>query len=238
MNNGVSNIPVPPSFSQPLAQSTVDLEWPAVTPGHRTEHSPLPYSTTSLLELEWKDQMERSIEMQDVTDRLGVAKCSVRGLELQVGEAVDRKKDLEEHCKRVEEILRPCLLVMKHKMERGERVEVDLMKECLARHPWGEVFGVLKHQVEEVKQERGKLVRLLDSLQRTVTVLDKERIKDVMDLVRSLVRRLGASEISWEAMEGWEKEAVRLVVVWIQGIPEFVCVMLDQLLVDKREVGV
>ena len=81
-------------------------------------------------------------------------------------------------------------------------------------------------------------MRLLDSLRRTVTVLDKERIKDVMDLVRSLVRRLGASEISWEAMEGWEKEAVRMLVAGIQGIPQFVSVMLDQLLVGRREVGV
>ena len=241
VNNCVSNvnIPVPPSLSsQPLAQSTVDLEWPGVTPGPRTENSTLPYSTTSLLELQWREQMEQSIEVQDVTDRLGLAKFSVRGLELRVGEAVGREKDLEEHCKRVEEILRPTLLVIRHKIERGERVEVDMVRECLVRHPWGEVLEVLKHQVEEMKQERGKLVRLLDSLRRMATVVDNERRKDVMDLIRSLVRRLGAREISWEGMEGWEKEAVRMLVAGIQGIPKFVSVILDQLLVGRREVGV
>ena len=72
----------------------MDLEWPGVTADHRTENSPLPYSTTSLLELQWKEQMEQSIDIQDVTDRLGLAKFSVRGLELRVGEAVGRKKDL------------------------------------------------------------------------------------------------------------------------------------------------
>ena len=65
-----------------------------MTPGPRTENSPLPYSTTSLLELQWKEQMEQSIDIQDVTDRLGLAKFSVRGLELRVGEDVGRKKDL------------------------------------------------------------------------------------------------------------------------------------------------
>ena len=128
--------------------------------------------------------------------------------------------------------------MIRHKIERGERVEVDLVRECLACHPWGEVLEVFKHQVEEVKQERGKLVRLLDSLRRVATVVDEERRRDVMDLVRSLVRRLGAREISWEGMEGWEKEAVRMLVAGIQGIPEFVSVMLDQLLVGRREVGV
>ena len=43
---------------------------------------------------EAKEQMEQSIDIQDVTDRLGLAKFSVRGLELRVGEAVGRKKDL------------------------------------------------------------------------------------------------------------------------------------------------
>ena len=46
--------------------------------------------------------------------------------------------------------------MIRHKIERGERVEVDLVRECLACHPWGEVLEVFKHQVEEVKQERGK----------------------------------------------------------------------------------
>ena len=214
--------------SKPLAQSSPELG---------TEDF-FPPSTTLLLELQWRKQVEGNVEIQEVVDRHGVTQEISRGLEEQVRDAKRREGELEEYCREVEETLRPPLLVLNIKLGRGERVEEELVRECLVCHPWMDVIKILRHQVEEVEQEREKLVRLLDSLLRVVTLLGEEGREEVLDLVRKLVRRLEGTDISWNSMEMWEREAVRRLVAGVQGIPKFLRVVLDQLLRSRRDLGV
>ena len=197
------------------------------------------------LNREWMEGVAASVEARRAQDNLSLHKQRIARLveELSVAEAWEG--ELLAKKRRVEESLKPPLLVLHEKLEREEQVDEELLQEAFSSGG-EEMFKILEGRVGRAKQmERAALIRLVDLLPRLRKTLEEEDISEgrVEKMAKVVFQELARPDINWSALDTWEAEAVKKISQELGGVPTFMARVINQLVgrVSKKrrlDVGV
>ena len=197
------------------------------------------------LNREWMEGVAASVEARRAQDNLSLHKQRIARLveELSVAEAWEG--ELLAKKRRVEESLKPPLLVLHEKLEREEQVDEELLQEAFSSGG-EEMFNILEGRVGRAKQmERAALIRLVDLLPRLRKTLEEEDISEgrVEKMAKVVFQELARPDIDWSTLDTWEAEAVKKISQELGGVPTFMARVINQLVgrVSKKrrlDVGV
>lgn len=197
------------------------------------------------LNREWMEGVAASVEARRAQDNLSLHKQRIARLveELSVAEAWEG--ELQAKKRRVEESLKPPLLVLHEKLEREEQVDEELLQEAFSSGG-EEMFNILEGRVGRAKQmERAALIRLVDLLPRLRKTLEEEDISEgrVEKMAKVVFQELARPDIDWSTLDTWEAEAVKKISQELGGVPTFMARVINQLVgrVSKKrrlDVGV
>ena len=197
------------------------------------------------LNREWMEGVAASVEARRAQDNLSLHKQRIARLveELSVAEAWEG--ELLAKKRRVEESLKPPLLVLHEKLEREEQVDEELLQEAFSSGG-EEMFNILEGRVGRAKQmERAALIRLVDLLPRLRKTLEEEDISEgrVEKMAKVVFQELARPDIDWSTLDTWEAEAVKEISQELGGVPTFMARVINQLVgrVSKKrrlDVGV
>ena len=197
------------------------------------------------LNREWMEGVAASVEARRAQDNLRLHKQRIARLveELSVAEAWEG--ELQAKKRRVEESLKPPLLVLHEKLEREEQVDEELLQEAFSSGG-EEMFNILEGRVGRAKQmERAALIRLVDLLPRLRKTLEEEDISEgrVEKMAKVVFQELARPDIDWSTLDTWEAEAVKEISQELGGVPTFMARVINQLVgrVSKKrrlDVGV
>ena len=197
------------------------------------------------LNREWMEGVAASVEARRAQDNLSLHKQRIARLveELSVAEAWEG--ELLAKKLRVEESLKPPLLVLHEKLEREEQVDEELLQEAFSSGG-EEMFKILEGRVGRAKQmERAALIRLVDLLPRLRKTLEEEDISEgrVEKMAKVVFQELARPDIDWSTLDTWEAEAVKKISQELGGVPTFMARVINQLVgrVSKKrrlDVGV
>ena len=100
---------------------------------------------------------------------------------------------------------------------------------------WGQVFTVLKKRMLSV-QEMGRcelvgLIKTVLSVRNRLSEKDRqEGVEMMQEIARNILKQMGRFNINWLDMQEWEVIVMKSIMKEVEGIPEFVQRMVDQLL--------
>ena len=195
---------------------------------------------------EWKERVAASVEASRAQDNLNLHKQRISRLveELSIAEAWEG--ELQAKKRRVEESLKPPLLVLHEKLEREEHVDEELLQEAFSTGG-EEVFKILEGRVGRTKQmERVALIRLVDLLPRLNKMLEEEdisegRVERMKKMAKVVFQELARPDINWSTLDTWEAEVVKKISQELGGVPTFMARVINQLLgrvTKKRRLDV
>ena len=197
------------------------------------------------LNREWMERVATSVEASRAQDNLSLHKQRIARLveELSIAEAWEG--ELQAKKRRVDESLKPPLLVLHEKLEREEQVDEELLQEAFSSGG-EEMFKILEGRVGRAKQmERAALIRLVDLLPRLRKTLEEEDISEgrVEKMAKVVFQELARPDIDWSTLDTWEAEAVKKISQELGGVPTFMARVINQLVgrVSKKrrlDVGV
>ena len=192
------------------------------------------------LQRQWQQKVASNDDVQKSRSSLGFHRHKVQQLEEERGSAKDWEEELQARVAMLEEGLKPVLLRMWHKLERGEVVEKELVEDCLAGGGAGDLKILLEQRLMRMELlERRDLLRLVQTLLRVRSVLverEEEAAElQVQGMTRRVLRQLGRGRISWEGMVAWEVGVVQELVGEVAGGPSFVARLLEHLLGEVEE---
>ena len=188
----------------------------------------------------WQQKLASNDDVQKSRSSLGFHRRKVQQLEEELGSARDWEEELQARVARLEEGLRPALLRMWDKLERGEVVERELVEDCLASGGAGDLKILLVQRLMRMELlERRDLLRLVQTLLRVRSVLVEREEEGVVQqfkgLARRVVRQLGSGGISWGGMVAWEVGVVQELVGEVAGVPSFLARLLEHLMGEVEE---
>ena len=195
------------------------------------------------LKREWNERVASSVEASRAQENLKLHKQRIARLteELSIAEAWEG--ELQAKRRRVEESLKPPLLLLHEKLEREEHVEDELLHEASSAGG-EEVFKILEGRVGRTKQmERVASIRLVDLLLRLRQMLEEEDISvgRMEKMAKVVFQELARPDINWSFLDAWEAEAVKKITQELGGVPTFLGRVINQLVgrvIRKRRLDV
>ena len=156
------------------------------------------------LKREWEEKVAASVEARKAQENLSLHKQRMARLveELSIAEAWEG--ELRAKKRRVEESLKPPLLLLHENLESEDHVDGQLLQEAFRSSDGGEeMFKILEGRVGRAKQmDRAALIRLVDLFPRLKKLLEEEDASvDRMEKMAKVVfEELGRPDINWSTL--------------------------------------
>ena len=184
------------------------------------------------LKREWEEKVATSVEAKKAQESLSLHKQRMARLVEELSSAEAWEGELREKKRRIEESLKPPLLLLHEKLESEEHVDDQLLQEASCLSDRGEeMFKILEGRVGRVKQmDWAALIRLVDLFPRLKKLLEEEDASlDRMEKMAKVVfQELGRPDINWSTLNMWEAEAVKKIIEELR-VPTFMANIINQL---------
>ena len=195
-----------------------------------------------VLAQEWREKMAGSVEARRARESLKLHKIKMKKLAEELSIAEEWKGELEAKRRRIEESLMPPILRFFDKLKRMAVINDYLLQEAFLSGG-EEVFKMLEKGATRVTQmERPALVYFVDLLLRLRQVVEgKVEVERVDKVAKVVLQELSRPVINWSSLDPWEMEVVRRMPEEIEGVPNFIARLINQLLVrvvKKKRVDV
>ena len=143
--------------------------------------------------------------------------------------------ELRERLKKLEEKVKPSLMKFCNQLEMRGSVEEDVIEESIMENDAGQVFTVLKRRMLSVQDMgRCELVGMMKTVLGVRNCLSEkdsqEGVEMMQEMARNILKQMGRFTISWLDLQEWEVIVMKSIMREVEGIPEFVQRMVDQLL--------
>ena len=195
-----------------------------------------------VLAKEWRGRMAGSVEVRRARENLKLHKIKMKRLAEELSIAEEWKGELEAKRRRIEESLMPPILRFFDRLKRMVVINDNLLQEAFL-NGGEEVFKMLEKGATRVTQmERPALVYFVDLLLRLRQVVEGEvEVERVDKVAKVVLQELSRPDINWSSLDSWEVEVVRRMPEEIEGVPNFLARLINQLLgrvVKKKRVDV
>ena len=185
------------------------------------------------LKREWEERLAASVEAKKAQENLSLHKQRMARLVEELSTAEAWEGELRAKKRRVEESLKPPLLLLHEKLESEEHVHDQLLQEAFFSSDGGEeMFKILEGRVGRAKQmDRAALIRLVDLFPRLKKLLEEEDASvDRMEKMAKVVfQELARPDINWSTLNMWEAEAVKKISEELERVPTFMASVINQL---------
>ena len=192
-------------------------------------------SLDASLESEWHKKINSSPEVKQAKRSLEFHKRKMKQLQEELSSAEVWEKELEERLVKMEEKVQPALMKFCKQLDSEDFVDDIIIEETVAENKWETIEIVLRKKISRVEEmERTKLVGLVKTVLTLRNCLvekdNQEGVEVIQEMARTILKQMGRSTINWMGMKNWEVRSVRVVMREVEGVPEFVTRIVDQLL--------
>ena len=193
------------------------------------------------LESEWHKKINNSPEVKQAKRSLEFHKRKMNQLQEELTSAEVWEKELEERLMKVGEKVQPALMKFCRQLVNEDFVDDIIIEETVVENQWENIEIILRRKISRVEQmERRKLVGLVNTVLTMRNCLvekdNQEGVEVIQGMARTILKQMGRSSIDWMGMKKWEVRSVRVVMREVEGVPEFVTRIVDQLLERVEEV--
>ena len=184
------------------------------------------------LKREWEEKVAASVEARKVQENLILHKQRMARLVEELSIAKAWEGELRAKKRRVEESLKPPLLLLHEKLESEEHVDDQLLREAFCSSDREEMFKILEGRVGRAKQmDRAALLRIAELFPRLKKLLEEEdaSVGRMEKMAKVVFQELARPDINWSTLNMWEAEAVKKISEELDRVPTFMASVINQL---------
>jgi len=187
-------------------------------------------------ESEWKKRIERSPEAKQARQNLEFHRRKIRQMHEELTHAEAWEKELDARLQVVKEKVKPRILVFSEQLELSKGVEDKIVEATIIEEDSENLISVLRKKA--IAMENMDRSQLLGFIKTVLNVrncfLDKDNqhgVEVMQEMASGALKHLGRVTIDWMEIVAWEADMLRQLVREVEGVPAFMVMMMDQLLV-------
>ena len=187
-------------------------------------------------ESEWGKRIERSPEAKLAKQNLEFHRRKIRQMHDELSHAEAWEKELETRLQTIKEKVKPRILVFSEQLELSKGVEDKIVEATVVEEDSENLIGLLRKKAFAMdKMDRSQLLGFIKTVLNVRNgFLEKDNqhgVEMMQDIASGALKHLGRATIDWMEIVPWEAEMLRQLVREVEGVPAFMVMMMDQLLV-------
>ena len=186
-------------------------------------------------ESEWRKRIERSPEAKLANQNLEFHRRKIRQLHEELTHAEAWERELEARLQKMKDKVKPRILVFSEQLESCKGVEDKIIEATVVEEDSEKLIGVLrKKAISMDKMHRSQLLGFIKTVLNVRNgFLEKDNpqgVEVMQEMASGALKHLGRVTIDWTDIVPWEADMLRQLMREVEGVPDFLIRMVDQVL--------